>query len=891
MNCDVILEIGGKNNFKIDRESSEKELDSLQDIVDYLNTLPEHKVKQLLYDLQTSSTRLKNSQKYFLDKELIGNCSFENLKLRYPEETELIKNIEKPYNITLVDKAYSNGDMLKGRVVINGVVSYVFRSKFDVQNFAETEYKKHLIEQIINDNEILDTYLSEKYSSKLSIIKNNYKENLERISKEIDLNIPTEFSIRHLIIDYLNNSSDYTKLIKNGDQVIDSGSVLNDFCRELNKQQVINEDSESDLARHLRRLNWKRESFGKSELYKSLSTYIPDFQQKIGEQQFINLSSENMEELLQEYFKDDIILKNYHVASVEKSLPQKIRLTKTQINELYKNVLGIKNAERKALGQLPLSKEYSDNISNLAEAQQFFGSSLFVTIDGEVFPVDITEDGGNLVYTYMGKRLSNDSKIQLKRIGKVLSQEFNFGYDTMNIFNPVNEDGVDNGYYQGNYIYRHTNEKGEDLFITSASVISPNLYDPPKFGSLKDAKLAIEGFNRSANLEKATKVEIKQNINDTSGKRYANIHFPTNTGQTINSIDYPINPKTKLLAQEHSLLTTKKMADVQKYYKQFGIDISSLDLPEKVGTFLYAMTENGYSINTMQTKKPTEQDMVAINQIISNINNARNKQYLVERSNKDDRGYYTVYLKSLTDSGIVVNSSGVDINGNPPIKSLTSTLFNLKETLENTLFKDTPIKINISDSDQLAQLTDPNGNKVFPNGADNVRAFIYDNNLYINQTNASVNDLLHETFHIVLGAIKAQDMKNGTKNYNEILNFYDKKVSSITRNRVNDLYKNLANIDKVEEGVVRHLARQVENGGMFYYDDRTNESLELFRSQFLNMRNSIRKNIQLDFDSDIGFQTSVNSLISEGVGQMQKNRIISNLIQKGIEKGVILENC
>jgi hypothetical protein len=58
-----------------------------------------------------------------------------------------------------------------------------------------------------------------------------------------------------------------------------------------------------------------------------------------------------------------------------------------------------------------------------------------------------------------------------------------------------------------------------------------------------------------------------------------------------------------------------------------------------------------------------------------------------------------------------------------------------------------------------------------------VRAFIYDNNLYINQSNASINDLLHETFHIVLGAIKAQDMNEGTRNYENILNFYDKKVS------------------------------------------------------------------------------------------------------------------
>jgi hypothetical protein len=51
----------------------------------------------------------------------------------------------------------------------------------------------------------------------------------------------------------------------------------------------------------------------------------------------------------------------------------------------------------------------------------------------------------------------------------------------------------------------------------------------------------------------------------------------------------------------------------------------------------------------------------------------------------------------------------------------------------------------------------------------------------------------------------------------------------MTKNRVNDLYRNLAYIDRMEEGVVRHLARQVENGDVFYYSDRTNEAIDLFR--------------------------------------------------------------
>ena len=598
-----------------------------------------------------------------------------------------------------------------------------------------------------------------------------------------------------------------------------------------------------------------------------------------------------MESLLQKYFKNDIILSNYHVESVGKSVPQTIRLTKSQVKKLFENTLALKNTERKALGELELSNSYEDNISSLEDAQAFFQGHLNMDIDGEIYTLNISKDKDQIVYSYRGKKLTNDDKVKLKRKGRVLKDEFNFGYDTMNIFTPVNEDGVNNGYYKGYYIYNHLNEAGDNIFIVSNSVISPNLYDPAKFKSLKDAKLAVEGFNRSANVSKQTKVGLKQILGSSDGKRYVNLEFPTNVGQTINSIAYPIGPKTKLFAQEHNLITTKKPSEIQAFYKQRGIDISSLDLPEKIGIFLYAMTENGYSINAMQGKTLEDSDYANIRKIIFDINNAPIKQYLVERSNKNGEGNYTTYIKSLSDSGITINSTGVDLAGNPPTQSLTSTLFNLKDTLENTLFKDTPIKIVITDNEQLAQLQDQNGNRIFHDGTDGVRAFIYDNNLYINQSNASINDLLHETFHIVLGAIKAQDMNEGTRNYENILNFYDKKVSQMTKNRVNDLYRNLAYIDRMEEGVVRHLARQVENGDVFYYSDRTNEAIDLFRQQFLNIRQNIRKNIKLDLDSDLGFQSSINTLVSSQVGQMQKNRIISNLIEKGIEKGLILENC
>ena len=79
-----------------------------------------------------------------------------------------------------------------------------------------------------------------------------------------------------------------------------------------------------------------------------------------------------MEELLQKYFKNDIILSNYHVESVGRSVPQSIRLTKSQVKKLFDNVLSRKNEERRALGELELSSSYDDNIVTLEDAQQFF---------------------------------------------------------------------------------------------------------------------------------------------------------------------------------------------------------------------------------------------------------------------------------------------------------------------------------------------------------------------------------------------------------------------------------------------------------------------------------------------------------------------------------------
>lgn len=882
MECDIILEIGGKEPYTIKKESSQKELDSIQDIVEFLQQKPANEVKDLIQRLQTSSVRIKNSQRDFQGKQLIGNCSIDNLKIRFPEETKLLNGIEKPYIITLVDKAYSNGDELKGRVVVNGVVSYVLRNKFDVQNFALTEYKKHLVEQTINDNVILDQYLSDKYQDKLNIIRNHYKKNISNLTKE--MGEFKEFTIKALVLDYLNNTSQYNDIIKQDNVTLDSGSILHDFCREINKQQVINEDSESDLARALRRLHYKREEFGKLELYEVLQNFIPGFTEKISKQQFINLNSEDMESLLQEYFKDDVILNNYHVDSVDITTLEKIRLTQKQVDQIIKNTIKQKNQSLKQQGKTELPSDYEVKKEELAD----FLAGQTVEVEGIVYPVTVSTENEQVVCSYIGKKINNNSKIRLKRKGKQLKDQINFGYKTLNIFTPVNEEGVVDGKYNGYYIYRHDKDNGDIIYIISQSVISPNLFNVPQFKSLKDAKLAVDGFNRSANVLKATKLGLKQIQGDFDRKRYVQLEFSTNREQTIDVINYPIQPKISLPSQEYKLANEKKMEQIIEYYKQFGIDISRFTLPEQVGTFLYAMVQEGYSISYLQNN---EIPIDSINTIINKILKKETVQYLVERSTEIN-GKYETYIKSLSDSGITINSTGVDLNGKDPTQSLTSTMENLKGTLETTIFKNTPIQIEITDNSKLKELKDDNGEYVFQDGIDNIRAFIFNNTLYINQSNADVSDMLHETFHILLGSIKAQDLLNNTSNYRKIIEYIysGNNISKTTKNRVNKQYANLAEIDRMEEAVVRYLARQVENGDMFYYD-KTNDVIKLIMNQFQNLTASIRDSVKIDLSSDIGFQSNIQTLISENVNAMKENRIITNIIEKGIKEGKIIEDC
>lgn len=804
--------------------------------------------------------------------------------------------------------------------------------------------------------------LKDRYEDKLKAIVEFAKgkdEIVERIKSELN----SDVTIQSVLIDYLNHKSEYSGYyVEHDGKVFQSGVLMRDFCSELNHDKILyGQSSESPLAQALRGISIKRNRLGKDSLYKLLTQFDPEYMKDVSRADFLNMGKAEMTELLNHFFEGDLLLQNFEVTDVDVTKESRVNLTQQQINGLFNKTK--KRLIKDATVESKPSKDlkYEDVVKTVADAKEWIGE-VYVDKAGNEYTLNIQEVNGKITYSYQSKTMSDEQRVYVKYKGTVLSDEFDFadfGHDSWNVFQKADEsedDSVDDkvidGKYHGYYIYQ-TTKNGQDIFIISKSVIHPDLYVSGKFATLKDAKNAVIGYNHSMSIGKGTMHELKAfNLDPESDKpvrmsSYVKIGFNTSPGQTIDVIDFYISPNiiNKLNIQEKDLFFSGKIKDVIKFYsaERFGLsdDLKDkmkriLDTPEKAGTFVLALVDRGIMYNTIPSEDVAEGDkttkkyglneeqLKAIDQVLNELEDPKFKQYVVRRSykqNPDNKGYvdiqpYTTYIQALSDSGMTVNSSGTinlkgdDDNGNPktisPLQSLTTSLYNLKNVFNNGIFKGTGIEIVITDNESLKtdpDLLDGEGKSIFGEGFDPsvIKGFVYNNKIYINQSNVSdgANTMFHEVFHIMFGAIRANDIKNGTHIYEDILDKYDEEGKELKaiKDRVETSYKNMAYLDKKEEIVVRYLARIMENGSSLFYannekklqDQTTSELLSLVRKTL----GDVQEALSFDFKSDVEFKNSFDTLFKDKniTSEMTKQRIVANLIEDGISSELIEEDC
>jgi hypothetical protein len=190
MKCDIILEVGNGNVINITRDSSQVELESLDDIIKFLNENKRGELRQIINDLQSSRKTISITDKSnFLKFGIFPNASFDDLKSLYPDVFSDIDSIDQPYHYLLRDRLTYNGEKLYGRIVIKpsakkgetpveglkDTVLYIFRNENDVKAFAKTERTRKKAEAILTDNnEIKDDHLKKVYESKINAIAKHF---------------------------------------------------------------------------------------------------------------------------------------------------------------------------------------------------------------------------------------------------------------------------------------------------------------------------------------------------------------------------------------------------------------------------------------------------------------------------------------------------------------------------------------------------------------------------------------------------------------------------------------------------------------------------------------------------------------------------------------------
>jgi hypothetical protein len=120
--------------------------------------------------------------------------------------------------------------------------------------------------------------------------------------------------------------------------------------------------------------------------------------------------------------------------------------------------------------------------------------------------------------------------------------------------------------------------------------------------------------------------------------------------------------------------------------------------------------------------------------------------------------------------------------------------------ISDVLKENFKVQINMLSAEEIS--------KKFPEiNANTSKAFIKDDEIYINTTIASSSDLLHEYSHLILGVLKTDP--NLRKNYEQLMYLVASKLSKEEIDRFRRKYNEVSEMDLMEEIFVEKFSNYV----------------------------------------------------------------------------------
>lgn len=866
--------------FTIGDVSQDQEMD-LDAVAELIAQLDEQQRLELAASLRAANQQSLTEQ-MVKKHEFISNTSLKDLTKIYPDLKTYNIPPDLQHNFTLIKcyRANFNGQSYKGRVV-----GHEGKEIFIINNAADAEKLfKHLSIRLNLDKFIEGNTVSEELIAKWDQTNKPYMEALQIIASK------HRKTIRQVLDDFLVNKQDYKTITSDG-KVYDSRVILDEVLFDINgsiyditsgNKSALHMDLDTIKKRNSSKHQWV---FDKHQFYKILVNHFPEFKNSFTYDQFNQLDTESLNQELKKLFIVDANLFKLSVASTDKghlitkepTVEKKlVKVTKEQIKQYYKE--SIKDKEKVPKSLEKAIELYKDRF--IEKLTEFNNGNPWTISDaaGNNHEVVLNMDE-NLKLTagyyieQKAKVVEKGSTITLNtNIFSSVGEIYNFSYDSQPICKFVD-------YYKGFYIYAMFKD-GFTHYAISRSVISPKAH-MRLFESEEAARADID--NNKETIKECGLWSVKQ-IPEGSVPRTSHLEMSKlKEGSIVTVLDMTL-PRFdfKLFSNTIKDLfdsTLDEFHDKLKFIK----DIQKLDSPEKAAAFMYLiydrMKSNEDFMKVIKTK-PKE-----VQSIIDDISSRSNIHYFIE---KKIAGIYedgkrktepTYYLRKME-----YENASIDLYGQ--FQGMTTQDFierNLREAV--TYFKD-KFNLNIYTlSNSTLEEFSKKHNLNLENRVRTVKAFVYNGEIYINTSNAQIDDLFHELSHIFLGAVKAEDKTQ----YDKIIAKYMKKPSFTSKFEYRKRsYEHYAIEDVIEEAVADLIAQDMFSlktlgDSSFSGDDVLKQFEKIFTEAEVFMQSSE--------DNGLGFYNYMRDLLDENADSVQKNMRITEFIRQGIENETILRDC
>lgn len=450
----------------------------------------------------------------------------------------------------------------------------------------------------------------------------------------------------------------------------------------------------------------------------------------------------------------------------------------------------------------------------------------------------IDEDEGAIIFNYFGDTVQNKFQgIGPNDIGKLVKYEDD---------------------YKGYYIFSINNN-----FIVSKNWLTLNTTISNKsFRSLLEAKKEIDIKNGQSKISNNFIPELHTN-SDLQGLSH-NITTSKigNKDEVVRVLDVAINPTISIHSPEDYLkyqdMSLNKFVETIKSQYKTDKDIASIiNTNEKAMILLHNLGEGN------------------IDEVLDAISNAKYKYYIIQSiGNKRAFKFQTTLFR--------ISGEDLGFNIEAPTYKYVS-MFNVLNKINSQMKRSFGFSANILSATQIKEKF----GDVLGDGIEQEKSFIYNGEIYVNASEASASDLMHEYLHMFLGALKVQDFDTYNKVIGMVSNTdYFNTIKQLMSN--NFRYSNLADTDLNEEVFVKILSKHLMQETKSSIDKQLHEAKSLIE-RTLFPKSDLGSNV-LQFTNDYA-KTEDMPTVKEYIDKSKQYRQITNYIAQGLENNDIIENC